>query len=341
MKKMTKFNRELAFCPKIRLNLSFPSDINAINSFIITANSGMRLLAYKPRIGALKMRMSRFLVSLIIMFSITLIPSMAQASAKPELSSTEFYRMAGKLFKENKKAAAKQFQLFVKHYPKDVLVPEVQFMTGECFFNLDPVSQEALKKFQLVAKKYPYNQQAESAFQRIAEIYYNRKDYSRALDCLADASGKFPKGYLQYERLLLEAQCRVALDDFETAQKNMNEISAGQAAYAKDNSFNYINGLVNYHFGKDEAALENFRDVDSPEALLFLSESQVRLGKPILAIEKLKELIEKHAQSADSALIERANFLLGEDFFAGEDYKSAINSHEKFLRYYSRSVLAG
>ncbi|GAI32282.1 unnamed protein product, partial [marine sediment metagenome] len=50
---------------------------------------------------------------------------------------------------------------------------------------------------------------------RIAEIYYNRKDYSEALDSLEKAETRYSKGYLQYERLLLKAQCYIILQRFE------------------------------------------------------------------------------------------------------------------------------
>ena len=278
------------------------------------------------------------LLTIFITFATILSPLNGLTSSKPEISSDGFFQSAGELFKQNKRASAKQFQLFIKLYPKDRLVPEAEFMVGECFFSLDPTSLEALKKFQSVVNRYSSSKQAESASLRIAEIYYNRKDYSKALDSLEKAETRYSKGYLQYERLLLKAQCYIILQRFEEAEKTLTNLVSKQQAYEEDKRFNYIFGLVNYQLGKDDLALKNLEGVDLPEALLFSSKSLVRLKKPLLGIEKLKELINKYPETS---LQERVNYLIGEAFFAAKDYISAIHSYERFLQFYSQSSLIG
>lgn len=278
------------------------------------------------------------LLTMFIIFATILSPLNGLTSSKPEFSSDDFFQSAGELFKQNKRASAKQFQSFIKLYPKDRLVPEAEFMVGECFFSLDPTSSEALKKFQSVVNRYSSSKQAESASLRIAEIYYNRKDYSKALDSLEKAETRYAKGYLQYERLLLKAQCYIILQRFEEAEKILTNLVSKQQAYEEDERFNYIFGLVNYQLGKDDLALKNLEEVDLPEALLFSSKSLVRLKKPLLGIEKLKDLINKYPETS---LQERVNYLIGEAFFAAKDYISAIHSYERFLQFYSQSSLIG
>lgn len=278
------------------------------------------------------------LLTMFIIFATILSPLNGLTSSKLEFSSDDFFQSAGELFKQNKRASTKQFQLFIELYPKDRLVPEAEFMVGECFFSLDPTSSEALKKFQSVVNRYSSSKQAESASLRIAEIYYNRKDYSKALDSLEKAETRYTKGYLQYERLLLKAQCYIILQRFEEAEKILTNLVSERRAYEQDKRFNYIFGLVNYQLGKDDLALRNLEEVDLPEALLFSSKSLVRLKKPLLGIEKLKDLINKYPETS---LQERVNYLIGEAFFAAKDYISAIHSYERFLHFYSQSSLIG
>lgn len=284
------------------------------------------------------MHLFRFTVLLFTVFVIIVLPLNGLAANKPGLSANEFFQLTGELFSQNKKAAAKQFQLFIKRYPKDKLIPEAHFMVGECLFNLDPASLEALKKFQKVVKKYPSSKQAEGAALRIAEIYYNRKDYLETLKSLEIAESRYPKGYLQYEIQLLRARCYIILERFGEAEKILTGLVSEQPAYKGDKRFNYIFGLVNYQLKKDELVLENLQKVDLPGAFLFSAKALIRLGKPLLAIEKLKVLISNYPEST---LQERANYLVGEAFFAAKDYTSAIHSYERFLQLYPQSNLRG
>lgn len=275
---------------------------------------------------------------IVFLFIFTCIVASGHGSAKNLSSSDEYFASAGELFNRDKRACANQFQSFIKRHPKDKLIPEAEFMIGECFFSLDPTSSEALGKFQGVLRKYTSSKQAEGAALRIAEIYYNRKDYSGALKSLEIAESRYSKGYLQFEIKFLKAKCYIVLERFLEAEKILAGLVSDQPAYKENKRFNYTFGLVNYQLEKDTIALENLEKVDSPEALLFSSKALVRSGKPLLAIGKLKELINSYPESS---LRERAHYLVGEAFFAAQDYTSAINSYERFLHLYSRGDLRG
>ncbi|MBN1621997.1 MAG: tetratricopeptide repeat protein [Endomicrobiales bacterium] len=276
---------------------------------------------------------------ILIITTIFLIDGNVFAADKPKVSSLELFQRASKMFETNKEACIKQFQIFIKQFPRDDLVPEAEFMIAECLYDMDPKSSEALKKFQRITGKYQSHPQAQSAALSIAEIYYNDGDYRQSLDVLEKAESKYKNGYLIYEIRLLKAQCYVILKDCKKAQELLQEIVKKQPAYNNDKRFNYVFGLANFELGEYETALENLEKVESPESLLFQSKILIQLKKPLFSVEKLRELINKYPDN--EAYQERAYYHIGEAFFFAEDYISAINTYEKFLQLFPQSVLRG
>ncbi|MCB4791447.1 MAG: tetratricopeptide repeat protein [Elusimicrobia bacterium] len=256
--------------------------------------------------------------------------SNALSSDKSKISALEFFEKASELFNDNKKACIKQYQIFIKKYSNDKLVPEAEFLVGECSYNMDPLSEEASESF----KKVP----SEGAAFRAAEILYNRKNYSKAVDALEKVESSYPKGYLQHEVKLLKAQCYIILGRFKEAENLLLAVINKQPAYRDDKRFNYAFGLVNYQLGKNDIALVNLEKNDSPQSFLFSSKALIRMEKPLHSIEKLKELINKYPESS---LQEYALYLIGEAFLVAKDYDSAIKSYERFIRLYPRSSLRG
>lgn len=234
-------------------------------------------------------------------------------------------------------AAREEYRRFAREFSKSPWAPDAQIMSGEAEFRRDPSSPKALEIFRQAAARDPAAGLAESAQLRVAEVLYNQGRVAESLEAFRAGQNGAGPGALRHEMLLGEGMCRLALGEWEQARGVLETLAANAPAYHADRRYRYLMGLAAYQVARDSEAIAHLKEVPSDEAALFyLGRAYVRFGRPLLGVEKLKQLLHEFPESAFS---EEAEFLLGEAFLAAHDHLSAIASYEKFLRQYPRTSL--
>lgn len=256
-------------------------------------------------------------------------------AARPGEEPIQRFQFAGSLYRAGLPEAAEEYRRFLKEFGKTAWAPEAQLMIGEAYFRQDPASPRALEHFRDAAKDG--DGLGPSAALRQAEVLYNQGKYAEALQKFLDTQKTHIKSVFLPEAILGEGICRLALGEWEKARETLEGLVGLAPAYREDDRWLYAVGVAAYQVGRDSEAITALRLAPATApALFYLARAYIRSGSPLLAVEKLKELIQNHPESE---FAQEAEFLLGEAFLAARDYLSAISSYEKFLRQYPGTSL--
>lgn len=160
------------------------------------------------------------------------------------------------------------YRALVKDYPEDL---ELHYLLGTMLVMANQLD-EAKGRFDYVLKKKP---DYEMAWYKLAEVYYRKEDYRKALEQLSHMKDKT----LQDDRLIAEATCYLKLKKFDKA------LAASEKAIKTDelNPGGWLHkGLAKKELGKPEEAVE-----------LILKSLKMDPGQP-LVYDWFKELIDKN-----------------------------------------------
>ncbi len=230
------------------------------------------------------------------------------------------------------------FVRFIKNRPAEPTPSEKEFLHAENLYQKDGSSKDALKAYEKIKAKTRRPVLKQSALFRMAEISYHQARYENALKTLTDLERKFPDTHLAHETKLLKAHCHTYLEHFAQAEKILTQLSTAQPAYQKDERFNNLFGFVHYQLKNYKKAHAYFDKVISDRALFFMGKLLIHSGKPLFAIENLRELTREYP---DSVFQPVSQYLIAEAFFIAKDYSSAIHNYEKFLEMYPSDRLRG
>jgi TolA-binding protein len=238
--------------------------------------------------------------------SVALYAKIAAEHPQDELAPQALYNAAFaclelKQFEQGSKFAAD----FVKTYPQDKLLPDVQYVSAECLMQQGkPAEAEAIYK-QLVAQ---HAQHAEVDTWRIRYglSLFLQKKYGDVVALLTPLAASLKTAEQQ-----AEAQYLIGVSDFYADK--FAEAETALAASLK--------------------AAPQWRQAD--ETLLVLSRTERKLNKNKEAVATVEKLI---AEFPQSKLLDQAHYRLGEYRYAADEFKPAAAEYETVVAKYPQST---
>lgn len=127
-----------------------------------------------------------------------------------------------------------KFKEFTKHYPNSKYINEAYLELGNCAYNLNR-KQEALSYYKMVKGK----DEIQKAIFRQGKIFYEKREYSEAIQLLRSFIDKYPASSVADDALLY-----VALSFYNMNQPDSSEISAKKILTNYKNSNRYFDALI-------------------------------------------------------------------------------------------------
>lgn len=259
-------------------------------------------------------------------------------TAAPTVSKTEseMFKTGCKLYTDKDyEAAMRQFQEFVKKFPKSGKKESACYINALCLGN----TAESVLEWKKFIKKFHGGKLVPSAMYLLAQAYYHLGEYSNATDVFQSLLKKYPHHFLDREVKYGLGVSYMAGENWKDAREAFLELLMRYPVYYEGKeSIKYFLGVINYHQQEYEQAIESFETVKSTEGLYFHGRSLQKLDKHISAMVKFKEMLMKYPHAA---LAEPARFLVAECFYESGDYLSAAEEYEKFLAGFPDSSFKG
>jgi TolA-binding protein len=297
----------------------------------------------------------------------------SQTSAEPlDLSGTEedvLLRTAGDLFEQQRfPAAGKNYQDFLKRYPKHARHAEAGMMFAESLYRqalaaacgtrmpagsaasevcsgaaalqsvpTEETFREARKAYESALRMTQRDDLlTESIEYRLAEIDFDLRRHEDVVRACSKLMADHPGGLLRGEARLLQAQSLLALQRPAEAAALLAAALRDQTRYEQDPRMRLAYGAALFSMGNSSGALVYLEKQDSPLAHLYAGRAMLSEGKPLLAIE---HFLQVPKLDRDGPYVELSRYLSAESFFAAKDYRSALNAYEQFLHAYPQSRL--
>lgn len=282
-----------------------------------------------------------------------LLLSAAAAHALPEefthadTPARELFRTAGVLFESaNYGAAAKVYREFTDKHGKDLRSPEAQAMYAESLYRqaiviaetgasaeaaLSEARGEFSKTLRVIARG---DHLATAVGLRLAEVEFNLKRYVESREAAARVHAESPGGPVRAEARLLQGRALLALSKPREAYQELRAALGEHPAFGDDPRFSLVYGVALFEAGNSSDSLRYLEKLDEPFAHLYAARAQIKLGRPLVAVERLRKI-----ETGDPAdpLVELARYLKAEAFYVSKDYPTAMSSFEDFLRLAPRS----
>jgi len=269
---------------------------------------------------------------------------------RSDTEEMKLFRLAGRLFEErNYPAAAKHYRDFTRNYPRHSRAPDAQMMLAECLYNQammeansfittpKKVFRDAENEYRKALKLIPKGDHlGESAAFRLGEIEFNLGQYDAAVERLAKLLADYPGGLLRGEARLLQAQAYLTQKRSAEAAGLLRTLLADQQVYENDPRVSLAYGVALFEVGKSSEALVQLGDLKNPLAYLYAGRALMQTGKPLVAVEKFRQVIQSDPQGPWTEL---SKYLVAEAFFAAKDFLSAMQAYEQFLLAYPQSPL--
>lgn len=270
----------------------------------------------------------------------------AGEAADPENRS--LFGVAGGLFDEKKfSTAAENYRAFLRRFPEDLRAPDAQMMLAESLYQQALLEAggadakpekgfgEVAKEFEAALRRIPKGDLlAESAAFRLGEIQMNLKRYPEAIQSFGRLKTDYPGGILRGEASILEAQALLAQARAPEAAQRLKALVRDQAVYEGEPRLSLTYGKALFDVGDSSGAVVYLDKLTSPIAYLYEGLSLMRLGRPLVAVDKLRHL---PRADPDGPYVELSQYLAAESFFVAKDYLAAIQAYGDFVRTYPRS----
>ena len=286
---------------------------------------------------------------------------LADTPAQSQLSEKGQYTIASKLYiqNEDKKSSFFEYKRYLKHFPDAEKAPKAQFMLGECLFTeavkayslkqaseqrlrpkteekgnvpaeeapFIPTFEKAMEEYQKVAG-YSRNEISDDALFRIAECYYNKGSYDKAIETFRELANVYPDSYLKSEAVYSIALCLLIQEKWEDAANILEQLCSMYPAYAPTAKVQFALGLIAYFKNDIDGAYERFKNVNSAEGYYYSGRCLDRKGRSFAAIVNYRKVV---VDFPKSEYVEKASYCIPESFYFDTDYFSAINSYKKFM----------
>lgn len=195
--------------------------------------------------------------------------------------------------------------------------------------------KEAIKGYEKLVK---YEDTAPEALFRIAECYYNLKEYEKAVQFFEYIIKDYKGYYLCPEALYSLGMCWLTLGDIKAAKHYLIDEIDKFPGYTKEKRVLNGRGMVLFAEGKYKDALIYLKPLRTKEGLYYKAKCYAGLGNPLEALQIYKELVNKYP---GTKLAEYAFYSMGDALFESKDYAGAIRKYEDFLELYPWSELKG
>jgi TolA-binding protein len=297
-------------------------------------------------------------------------PGSAEARRRqyvPTQEEEQLWKTATQLYqnKRDKIAAIEAFERFTRNHEDSPKAADAQFMVGEGYMSqaLKILKKEAeSKKTDTARLLAPKNtaaiaalQQAEKAFAevlrsyrkrktgllsssqyRLGEVYYNQKEWGKAIEAWREVEEEHRKSYIVPEAWMGVIFANLALEQFSQAEANLFLLGETYPHYLKEPDVLYVQGIISLHKGDYANAERALKRVKTPEAAFYLGKTYLLSKRPYLAAAAFQNLVKTYP---GSVLIEETEFFIGDSFFLAKDFDGAITKYRRFSAKYPRSPL--
>ena len=221
-------------------------------------------------------------------------------------------------FYENKKYSAAQSILSELH--EDQTTEQTMYLSARCSKELK--LQDALKLYNDLNEKFPYNLYNDQVNQDIADIYYREKDYPRAITYLEKLN------HFSIENTFRLAYSHFNIDSLEKAKYYFSKVKNLESKFSKPAKYYYA--YISYETKLYNSALQNFLILENDKKfgkIVPYYISQIYFHK-----EDYQNLIAYAKPLLDDIIPQRREEifrLLGEAYYRTGDYKNAITFFQK------------
>ncbi|MBI4376098.1 MAG: tetratricopeptide repeat protein [Elusimicrobia bacterium] len=254
---------------------------------------------------------------------------------------------ADSFFEEgNFPAAARKYRDYIERFSRESRALEARVMLAESLYRQalreatqgseEKIFAEARGEIHRALREIPRGDHlSELIALRLAEIEFNLRRYAEAVEASERWLADHPVGTLRGEVRLLKAQALLAQNQALPAYQALKAALADQPYYEGESRMALAFGIALFEVGNSSDALRYLERLEQPLAHLYAARSHIRLGKPLIAIDRLRALINSDPEGQYAEL---GQYLLGEAFFMAKNYISALQAFEEFLRLNPRSV---
>ncbi|MGQ9577733.1 MAG: tetratricopeptide repeat protein [Candidatus Aminicenantales bacterium] len=170
----------------------------------------------------------------------------------------------------------------------------------------------------------------------LGECYFNQGDYNRALKQFEAVLVRPQYSYIKPEAMYGVGLCYIMMGNYRKAQMTLEKL-AKEPGYNTDPRTNFALGVLYYFQQSYEQARVNLEGLEMPEAKFYLGKCYARLGNPMQALVKFKEVTDA-VPSTPLALL--AHFNSGLALFINRDYDGARAKFQFFIDRFSFSPLS-
>ena len=294
-------------------------------------------------------------------------PAEAKKQYVPTQEEEQLWKTGTQLYQNqrDKIAAIEAFERFIRNHGDSPKAPDAQFMVGEGYIEqaLKILRKEAESKKadtdRMLAPKNTAAQaaleQAEKAFSellrryrkddtgllssaqyRLGEVYYNEKEWGKAIEAWRVVEENYRKSYIVPEAWMGVIFANLALEQFSQAEANLFLLGETYPHYLKEPDVLYVQGIISLHKGDYANAERALKRVKTAEAQFYLGKTYLLSKRSYLAAAAFQNLVKTYP---DSVLIEETEFFIGDSFFLAKDFDGAITKYRRFSAKYPRSPL--
>ncbi|MCF6311515.1 MAG: tetratricopeptide repeat protein [Verrucomicrobiales bacterium] len=232
--------------------------------------------------------------------------------------------------------AIRQYELFLKNHPQSPNAVSAFFRLGECYLRLTQIPQ-AKQAYESLVKNYPTGVYAGSAAFRLATLYFNQKNYLKAIPHFEVAQAHIDNPKLELQSLYFRARSlqltgksqqalplyQKVLSTQDKDQKNpFAEAARSSIASIYVKNEDHANALLSFQgiiaHSKDPARLE--------EAYARGGLLAAKLGKAEVSNQMLKQVLQNESSKTWKAL---AQIGLVFNQFAAGDYEGVIQTYNR------------
>ena len=197
--------------------------------------------------------------------------------------------------------------------------------------------QQAIERASRVLEFYPESKWVDDALILLGKCFYYRRDYKKGMRKFDEILQLYPNSEFIPETRLLKARTYIGLEEFDTAEEMLQEISADESVpkTIREEAKFELGGL---YFKKENYVLaaENYRSsARSAKDKLIKAMAQYRLGECLVRLENFDEapaVLRKAVKEAPNEdFLSQAMFKLGQAYSINGDYDRSIKTFRNAL----------
>ncbi len=196
--------------------------------------------------------------------------------------------------------------------------------------------ERAIRQLQGLIREFGESEYGDELRYTLAECYFNQGNYQAALKIFQYLFERHRYSYIKPEAMYGAVLTYIMMGNFRQAQVICEKLLK-EPGYENNPRANFALGILYYFQHSYEQARAKLEMADLPEAKLYLGKTYAKLGKPLLALLKFKEVSDSHPATP---LAEIAHFEAGLALFLHRDYDGARAKFGFFLERFSHSPFA-